>query len=751
MNGLDRKPSSDGAHKFGTFAGVFTPSILTILGVIMFMRCNFVVGQAGILGAIAILLIAKTITVMTAFSIGAISTNTQVRGGGAYFLISRIIGPEFGAAIGLALFVAQALSVPFYILGFTEALVRTAPSLEAYFLQITLIAAAALFILAYIGAAWAIKTQYVIMAVLFLSIVVFMGGAAIQFSSETLAANMDSGYTAIDPEGSAGNYSFWIIFAIYFPAVTGILAGVNMSGDLKDPARSIPLGTLAAVGVGFAVYLLQILMAGGAFARADLIAQPFQVLKNNALFGMGFLVIGGVFAATLSSALGSYLGAPRILQAVSRDWILKSLKPFAKGTPKGDEPRRALVLTGVITVAVLLWAGNEPGGGALNAVAGVISMFFLYTYGMINFAAFVEDFGDNPSFRPTFRIFHWSTALAGAVACVVIAFLIDPLAAIVAVMVIAGLLWYVKTREFRVAFGDARRGFVYAALRRNLVRISRMEETPKNWRPTILVFSGNPATREGLVTYSIWLESGRGIVFLANVLQGTIEEYGPRRQAAVRQLESFCVDKNIQAFPIVVIAEDVEAGARNLLQTVSVGPIRPNLTMFGWTDSPEFADRYVRYLRYASSMGMNLVLLREHGVPSPMRNKRIDLWWRGRKNGGLMIILAHLLVCNWEWGRTEIRILRLVENETGRRPAEQALRSLIEEARLKADVEAIVSDRPFVDILHEYSSDAACLFLGFEIPKEGKELEWQKLYDGFLRDMPTTIMVSSLGDADMLA
>lgn len=327
------------------------------------MRANFVVGQAGFIGAVIILIIAKSITFTTSLSISAISTNMPVKGGGAYFLISRVLGAEYGGAIGIALFFALALSIPFYILGFTEALVRSFPSLTPHFQIITLISALILFFIAFRGAGVAIKTQYVIMIFLFLAIFAFLAGSLWRFNIETFLANLGAGYTPRDAGNSQGPlFSFWVVFAIYFPAVTGIDAGLNMSGDLKDPAESIPRGTLSAVGLGFFIYLLQMFAGAGAFPREQLIARPFELLRDNALFGFSILVILGVIAATLSSALGSFLGAPRVLQAVSRDKVLFFLRFFAKGTPNGDEPRRALFLSFFITLAVLLWAGNKAGG-----------------------------------------------------------------------------------------------------------------------------------------------------------------------------------------------------------------------------------------------------------------------------------------------------------------------------------------------------------------------------------------------------
>ena len=748
----DKSKQSTTRNRFGTFAGVFTPAILTILGVIMFMRANFVVGQAGVLGALSILVIAKSITLTTSLSIAAISTNMRVRGGGFYFLISRVLGAEFGGAIGIALFFALALSVPFYILGFAEALVRSYPLLVPYFQVITLGTALVLFALVFLGAGWAIKIQFVIMAFLFLAIIAFLGGALQHFSFATLQQNLDPAYAPVVPQDRmAPLFSYWVVFAIYFPAVTGIAAGVNMSGDLKDPGHSIPRGTLAAVGVGFLVYIAQIVICGGAYERNALITTPYELLHDNALFGWAILVTFGVVAATLSSAVGSYLGAPRILQAVSRDRILQLLHFFAQGSKKGDEPRRALVLTCIITIGVLLWAGNESGGSALNGVAAVITMFFLYSYGMINLAAFIEDFGDNPSFRPQFRYFHWSTALLGSIGCTVVTILINWKAAFIAVVIILSLLWYLKTRRLIATFGDARRGFIYRQTRNNLLRLRRMPEDPKKWRPHILVFSGNPMAREEIIVYAAWMESRRGIVYLANVLVGDIVELAPRRPTAIQQLTKFCNEKNYVAFPVVVAAEKLEQGIAMLLQATAIGPIRPNMAVLGWSGKMERRQTYLNELRTASALGMSLALIDTKDLPVPDEPKRVDIWWRGNKNGALMLLLAFLISENWEWSNASIRILRVVENEAGLAQAESALKKLLDLARVEGEVKVVLGEESFSRVLHKHSADATCVILGFELPEIADEAEWHDCYRSFVDGMPTTILVNSLGGEDLFA
>lgn len=739
----EKKPSRQTFNRLSAFGGVFTPSILTILGVIMFMRAGYVIGEAGIFQALLILIIAKGITALTSLSVSAVSTNTPVLGGGAYFLISRALGPELGGAIGLALFCAQAVSVPFYLLGFTEAIVRAFPVLAVHFQAIALTAAAALFIIAYVGAMWAVKTQYLIMTILGLSVISFMGGSIVNFDGSVFAQNWA-------PDMALPSVSFWALFAIYFPAVTGIMSGVNMSGDLADPGHAIPRGTIAAVAVGFLIYLAQILLSGGAQTRLQLIDTSFETLCSQALFRTGFLVVAGVFAATLSSAIGSMLGAPRVLQSVARDNVIPSLRPFAKGALKGDEPHRALILTFGITVAIIFWAGSDTQGKAFNILAAVVTMFFLYTYGLVNLAAFIESIAGNPSYRPRFKYSHWMTALLGASGCALAAFLIDPLSAVLAAVVLAGLYILLRRKVLNVRFGDARWGFIYSRLRNNLITLSKRSADPKNWRPTILVLTGNPETRLTMARYALWFGEDRGLVILARILVGDLTDIHRLRGAAVEQLSGFLRENNFDALPAVMVSQDLDEGIRALIQGQSLGALQPNTVMMGWSSDKSRSDAFIKHLHSVSLLGRSIILVSDKGLPEKNRKKRIDIWWRGKKNGSLMVLLGHLLTLNWEWRGAEIRLNRVIQNEAGRRPATEALEALIKDARVKATVSVLVSEDPFKDVLHRHSKDASLVMLGTQLPDQDNADQFLVLTEQAMDGLPTTLIVLSSGEADLL-
>lgn len=748
---MESENTESQGHSFGTFAGVFTPSILTIFGLIMFMRTSYVVGHAGIYWALGILVIAKVITFATGLSISAISTNTPVKGGGAYFLISRALGPGFGASIGVALFAAQALSVPFYIFGFSEAVVRNYGIPEEWYIWIALGTGAVIFIITWIGADWVIKSQFVILFILVLAIFTFLAGAMTHFSWETFAENTKP----FNSNDGSRIHSMTTLFAIFFPAVTGIMAGVNMSGDLKDPAKSIPKGSLWAIAISFIVYAMQMIITGGAFPRSELISEPYMVLVQNALFGAGFLVSIGVYCATLSSALGSFMGSPRVLQALALDKILTWLNPFSKGEGEHNEPKRALLLTAIVSFAILAIGGMQGigEGGFLNIIAEVVTMFFLYTYGIVNLAAFVESFGANPSFRPRFRYYHWSTALLGAIGCFVASFLINTAASLLALLIIAALYFLAKRADKAGAFGDARRGFVFSRIRSSLLTLKTMAHDHKNWRPTILVLTRDTHHNYPLLEFGSMFECNSGILSVATFIEGDIENVRSKRKSEMKRLETFAAEKNIDIFPEVIASKDLDEALNVFLQAHSIGPVKPNIVMTRWPEESELAIRLAKHIRILSKLNLSSVLMyNPKGLTTPTTDKpRIDIWWRGHSNGSLMFILSYLLCRNSRWKNTRIRVLRIISDASAYTESYAEMAELTDASRIEASIKIIVSGESFVDVYKRESKDASLLFLGYMPPKDEDAVDSYNRICDMQKDMPPTFYITSSGDADLLA
>ncbi|SFI39040.1 Amino acid transporter [Tindallia magadiensis] len=692
------------ASKFGFFGGVFTPSLLTILGVIMFLRLSNVVGYAGLWNALLILLFAKAISVITALSISSIATNMRVQGGGAYYLISRSLGVEFGGVIAIFFYIAQAIAVTMYVAGFTEAILSALPGLGLSYTMIATITNVIVFIFVFIGAGWTIRFQYGILAILMLSIVSFFVGAFQDFSPELLRSNLVPAWTP--------DYSFFTVFALFFPAVTGIMAGVNMSGDLKDPERAIPLGTFASIGFSTLIYAAIAFLLAGSVSRNALVGDGF-VMRDQALFPV--LIYAGVISATLSSALGSMMGAPRILQAFARDNIFKRLRWFAKGSGKSNEPRRAVILTFLIA-QVGVFAGD------LNTIAPIITMFFLLTYGTVNLACFYEGRSKNPSFRPTFRFNHWSVAFLGALSCLGVMFLINPIWAVIALILSGGLYFLIARSEIQVKWGDVDGGLSFQVARKALLRLEREKYHPKNWRPSVLVLGGGVGSRLYLTQYACWFTVDSGMVSIAQIIQGELEDLHTRRYEAENILRKFILKERLPAFPVAIVEKDIHAGVKSLLQCHGIGGMRPNAILLGWSKDSEKEEVFYDTLYTAKNMKRSLII-----IASKMNEEKvfiprgaINIWWNSAKNVELMLLLAFMLRNNREWRDHSIRILRPVAPKADVDNIEKEMQDLLVQARIDAEIVIMPTDKPF-EAVRRSMTPSAILFAGFEPVEDDEE------------------------------
>lgn len=731
-----REPAT-AAARFGTFGGVFTPCVLTILGVIMFLRLGEVVGNAGVLGAIAIVLAAKIITVLTGFSLAAIATNTRTRGGGAYFLISRSLGVEFGGTIGLVFFAAQAISVAMYVIGFGEAFLDAFPGIAGVPFVGSLVGIATIvnilvFACVLIGAGWTIRVQYGILAILMIAIASFVGGAAGDVDAARLEANTGPSY--LDGQ------SLVTMFALFFPAVTGIMAGANMSGDLKDPGRSIPTGTLMAILVTATVYLALTVLLGASIDRDELHGNRL-VMHDVAM--IPWLVTAGVFAATLSSALGSMMGSPRILQAFARDNVLPVLRPFATGSGPAGEPRRAVIATFVIAQAGVMV-------GDLNAIAPIITMAFMITYGTLNFATFLESFTANPSWRPRFRLNHWTFSAIGTLLCVAVMFLISPLWATVSIAGMGALYWFISQREIEANWGDLRSGVAFERARKSLGALEGHAH-PKNWRPILLTLKGAGDRRRHLAVFGHWLTAGHGLQSLGQVIEGDVRELIDRRAAQKDVLRTFIAEEGLTAFPAVVVSDDLESGIDSLVQCHGLGGLEPNTVMLGWPEDPDRTARFGGMLRTIAGLQRSVLIVRsrerdEQIWPAPAGP--IDVWWRGRSNGPLMLLLAHLLTRSDGWRNRGIRLMRVVPTEAARDEVLNHLEGLIKSARIPARARCVVDEDPVAAIRRE-SSPAAMVILGFEAPDAEYEEAFMAGLDRLTSDFARCILVDSAGGVEL--
>jgi hypothetical protein len=253
-----------------------------------------------------------------------------------------------------------------------------------------------------------------------------------------------------------------------------------------------------------------------------------------------------------------------------------------------------------------------------------------------------------------------------------------------------------------------------------------------------------------MTKYAIWLGEARGLVTLARVLVGDVKEIAHLRKAAIDRLKKFLKENEFDALSSVVISKGLDEGLTTLIQGHPISPLQPNVVLMGWSSDPERSTSFVRHMDTARMLGMSLILLNDNGLPKGRRNRRVDIWWRGRENGSLMVLLAHLLLLNWEWAEAEVRLIRLIQDEAGRQPAGDALKELLEAARVDATVDVLVSEAPFKEVLHRHSGDASLVFLGFNVPDENAAGQFQQYFDEMLSELPTTLLVCSSGEVDLL-
>ena len=715
-------PVTTPASGLGTFGGVYTPSILTILGVIMYLRFGWVVGNAGLLNTLIIVTLSTAITFLTSLSVCAIATDRVVRVGGAYYMISRSLGLETGGAVGISLYFAQALSVTLYTIGFAESIVETFPHLNQIY--VALIVTVLVGILALTSASIAIKAQYFIMAAIALSLLSFLFGPSLP-DVELLSWSSPP----------ASSESFWTVFAVFFPAVTGIMAGVNMSGDLKDPVKSIPIGTLAAVGTGYVIYMvLPMILAMRADAES-LITEPL-IMKQMSLWGSAILL--GVWGATLSSAIGSILGAPRVLQALARDGVLPRWLSFlGSGHGRDDEPRNGTLVTLAVAVAAV-------GVGDLNLIAPVLTMFFLTTYLVLNVAAGIEGFLQSPSFRPTFKV-HWSLSLLGALGCLGVMFLINAVATVVAALIVLIIYFGLQQREVRATWGDARRGIWMALISAGIFQIEHKDDA-KNWRPHLLVLSGAPQKRWSLIELADGFSHNRSLMTVSSVLPSGSRDLA-QQQKLEKTLRDYLHKRGVKALVRVVTASDPFEGALRLLETYGLGPLVPNTILLGDSEEPSRRKQFCNAIAEIHSSKRNVVIFRENPKYGFGFRRRIDVWWSGMQaNGSLMLLLAYLLRTDIGWRNARIYLKLVVPDETAAAAARVNLQNFVQGLRIDVISQVLVAeDRSFDEILYQSSHNADLVFLGMATP--GKNyVEYYERLQNLVASLPSTIFVLAAPD-----
>jgi amino acid transporter len=610
-------------------------------------------------------------------------------------MISRSLGIEIGGAVGIPLYLAQAFSVALYIIGFSESLVNIFPSLNMKLVGI--ITTLLLGTLSLFSTKAAIRLQFFILGVIILSLLsLFFGGPLTE---------MQTGVWSINTEAST---NFWQVFAIFFPAVTGIMAGVNMSGDLKDPSKSIPKGTFWAIGIGFIIYITIPVFLAFWVDSSNLINDPFIMYKI-AFWGGAILL--GVWGATLSSAVGSLLGAPRVLQALTKDQVLpRQLSFLGKNSGNEQIPKAATIFTIILTL-ILVYLGN------LNTIAPILTMFFLTTYGILNVTAGIERLLESPSFRPKFKV-HWAFSVIGTIGCIAVMFLINGIATIIAIFFISIVYIWLRRRRLKTTWGDVRSGMLLQIARYALLRLDQTADA-KSWRPNILVLSGMPTKRWHLIDFAYGLVQEKGLITVATILpESKVSQ--EKTLDYEKNISDYLSDKDIRTLVRVTRSNNPFTGAIQLVNSYGLGSLVPNTILLGDTEENSHHDAYTQMIGHFYKSKRNVIVLQNNFILDHHKNKQIDLWWGGLKgNGGLMMILSHLVKSSPHWLHVDVCIKMVVPTEEAAKGARKNLTNILAGMRIDFRTQIIVSNkRIFWDILNEESAKSEMVMLGLKAPDD---------------------------------
>ncbi|XP_039931267.1 solute carrier family 12 member 3 isoform X2 [Hirundo rustica] len=629
--------------RFGWVKGVMIRCMLNIWGVILYLRLPWITAQAGIALTWVIILMSVTVTTITGLSISAISTNGKVKSGGTYFLISRSLGPELGGSIGLIFAFANAVAVAMHTVGFAETVRDLLQEHNSLIVDPTndiriigVITVTVLLGISLAGMEWEAKAQILFFLVILVSFVNYLVGTVIPATAEKQAKGFFSYRADIFAQNFVPNWrgpegSFFGLFSIFFPSATGILAGANISGDLKDPAVAIPKGTLMAIFWTTMSYLVLSATIGACVVRdasgslndsvavgspgCEGLACSFgwnftactqqqscrYGLSNyyqsmSMVSGFGPLITAGIFGATLSSALACLVSAPKVFQCLCKDQLYPLIGFFGKGYGRNSEPIRGYMLTYAIAIGFILIA-------ELNAIAPIISNFFLCSYALINFSCFHASITNSPGWRPSFRYYSKWAALFGAAVSVVIMFLLTWWAALIAFSIVVFLLGYVLYKKPDVNWGSSMQASSYNMALSYSVGLSEVDEHIKNYRPQCLVLTGPPNFRPALVDFVGTFTKNLSLMLCGNVLIGPRKQKMTETQLMADGHTKWLMKRKIKAFYTDVVAEDLRSGVQMLIQAAGLGKMRPNILVLGYkrnwqTASPQSLEDYVGILQY---------------------------------------------------------------------------------------------------------------------------------------------------------
>ncbi len=710
-------------------APVFFTAISTILGAIMFLRFGYSVAHVGLYGAWAIILIGHCITIPTAMAVSEIATNQRVEGGGEYYIISRSFGLHIGASIGIALFLSQSISVAFYLIAFAQSfqpLFDWVYSVTGVLIPdgrfVSVPALLILFLTLYFrGAGTGAALLYVIVFVLFVSLVFFFAG---QGSNPPQSIPFQ--------DSVANSDSFFKVFAIVFPALTGMTAGVGLSGDLKNPKRSIPMGTLSATIIGMVIYFLVLYKLA---ANASLQELADDQLIMSKISAWGPIIPIGLACATISSALGSIMVAPRTLQALANDRILVGdalNRRLSHSNRRTNEPVNALLVTVSIALVFVLI-------GDVDIVAQIITMFFLITYGSLCLISFLEHFTADPAYRPSFRS-RWWISLLGAIMCFIMMFQISALFAGLAALVMTVLyLGIAKSNPGQTGLAAIFQGAMSQLARQLQIFLQKSESrADKHWRPYIICLSEKSFERYDAIEILRWISYKYGFGTYIHYINGYLSRStGEAADEALRRLVHIADISSSNVFFSTMVSPSYTTAIAQALQLPGVSGRENNMILFEYNrEHPEELEDIIDNVPLIKAKEFDLMILGS----SPRKfgyKHEIHVWITENdyENGNLMVLIAYILLGHPQWEGGFMKIFDVAPPDKMEAESRK-LQSLIEIGRLPISgnhVQMIQHDpeHSIRSLINANSADADLVIVGVreEILKHKRSIEVFSGYD----------------------
>jgi amino acid transporter len=695
-------------------APVYLTAVSTILGAILFLRFGYATGMLGFFGVIFIIILGHAITIPTALAISEISTNTRVEGGGEYFIISRSFGLKIGSTIGIALYFSQAISVAFYIIAFTEAFEPLFNLWKRHFefeLPRQVISVPSLCLLLYVimkqGMGSGMKLLYIVNAILVLSLFFFFIGKPI--------TENDSGNVVIDNFKFLNKDSFFVIFAICFPAFTGITAGVGLSGDLRNPGKSIPIGTMAGTFTGLIVYLLIVWKLTISVPTADLVSNQL-IMSKIAVWGT-IIIPFGLASSTLSSAIGSIIVAPRTLQAIALDknFPVRRINIFlAHGKGKMKEPVNASIVTFLIALVFVIM-------GNVNAVAGIISMFFLISYGSLCLISFLNHFGAPPSYRPRFKS-KWYISLGGFVLSVWAMFMIDPLYTILAYVTIVVLYLIVEHyNKDQKGLVNIFKGSIFQLNRRLQVYMQKNNSglDDEEWRPAAICISRNSFEREKVLELMKWISHKHGFGTYFHYIEGYYSKQTHLESKKILAQLIAQQERGNSLYIDTMISPSYTSAIAQIIQSPSISGMENNMVIFEYDkNKTEELGRILENINLVKSGDFDICILGSSNLPIRYRNG-IHVWIRSvdEKNTNLMILLGYIILSYPDWNKSYLKILNISpagkEEETKKGLEERIAAGRLPITLTNIEIVTFVENQPLGEIIMEHSKHAGLTIIGF--------------------------------------